>query len=143
RALDFLEELRFEAEDLAYLASLRGADGRPLFVPEFLAHLQAMRLRCDVDAVVEGTLVFPHEPLVRVRGPLSQCQLLETPLLNLLSFETLIATKATRVCLAAEGDPVLEFGLRRAQGVDGALSAARAAYIGGCAATSKDRKSVV
>ena len=136
RALDFLEGLRFQAEDLAYLASLKGADGQPLFVPEFLVHLERMRLLCDVDAVIEGTLVFPHEPLVRVRGPLSQCQLLDTPLLNFLSFETLIATKAARVCLAAQGDPVLEFGLRRAQGVDGALSASRAAYVGGCAATS-------
>jgi nicotinate phosphoribosyltransferase len=136
RALDFHEGLRFQAEDLAYLASLKGADGQPLFVPEFLVHLERMRLLCDVDAVIEGTLVFPHEPLVRVRGPLSQCQLLDTPLLNFLSFETLIATKAARVCLAAQGDPVLEFGLRRAQGVDGALSASRAAYVGGCAATS-------
>jgi nicotinate phosphoribosyltransferase len=136
RALDFLEDLRFEAEDLAYLRSLQGADGRPLFVPEFLDHLGQLRLSCDVDAVPEGTVVFPHEPLVRVRGPLSQCQLLETPLLTLVNFETLIATKAARVCLAAQGEPVLEFGLRRAQGVDGALSASRAAYVGGCAATS-------
>jgi nicotinate phosphoribosyltransferase len=136
RALDFVEELRFETEDLAYLGSLRGADGEPLFAPAFLEHLGKLRLSCDVDAVPEGTVVFPHEPLVRVRGPLSQCQLLETPLLNLVNFETLIATKAARVCLAAQGDPVLEFGLRRAQGVDGGLSASRAAYVGGCAATS-------
>jgi nicotinate phosphoribosyltransferase len=81
-------------------------------------------------------VVFPHEPLVRVRGPIMQCQIIETPLLNLINFETLIATKAARVCLAAAGDPVLEFGLRRAQGVDGALAASRAAYVGGCAATS-------
>jgi len=136
RALDYVAELRFDAGDLAYLASLRGVDGHPLFVPEFFDHLGRMRLSCDVDAVPEGTVVFPHEPLIRVRGPLSQCQLLETPLLNLLNFETLIATKAARVCLAAHGEPVLEFGLRRAQGVDGALSASRAAYVGGCAATS-------
>ena len=136
RALDLVEELRFEAEDIGYLATLEGADGRPLFHPDFLAHLGRMRLECDLDAVPEGTLVFPHEPLLRVLGPLSQCQLLETALLNLVSFETLIATKAARMCLAAHGEPVLEFGLRRAQGVDGALSASRAAYVGGCAATS-------
>jgi nicotinate phosphoribosyltransferase len=136
RALDFVEELRFDAEDLAYLGSLRGADAQPLFAAGFLEHLEGLRLACDVDAVPEGTLVFPHEPLVRVRGPLSHCQLLETALLTLLNFETLIATKAARVCLAAQGDPVLEFGLRRAQGVDGGLSASRAAYVGGCAATS-------
>jgi nicotinate phosphoribosyltransferase len=136
RVLDLAEGLRFESEDLAYLASLEGADGRALFHGEFLEHLGQMRLACDLDAVPEGTVVFPHEPLVRVRGPLSQCQLLETPLLNLVNFETLIATKAARVCLAAHGEPVLEFGLRRAQGVDGALSASRAAYVGGCSATS-------
>jgi nicotinate phosphoribosyltransferase len=89
-----------------------------------------------VDAVPEGTAVFAHEPLLRVRGPILQCQLVETPLLNLVNFSTLIATKAARVCTAAEGEPVLEFGLRRGQGIDGALSAARAAYLGGCAATS-------
>jgi len=81
-------------------------------------------------------VVFPHEPLVRVRGPILEGQILETALLNQINFQTLIATKAARVCLAARGEPVLEFGLRRAQGVDGALTASRAAYIGGCSATS-------
>ena len=84
----------------------------------------------------EGTVVFPHQPMLRVIGPLLQCQLLETPLLDMLNFQTLIATKAARVCAAADGDPVLEFGLRRAQGIDGALAASRAAYIGGCSGTS-------
>jgi nicotinate phosphoribosyltransferase len=81
-------------------------------------------------------LVFPHEPLVRVRGPIIQCQLLETALLNIVNFQTLIATKAARICHAAAPEPVLEFGLRRAQGIDGAMAASRAAHIGGCAATS-------
>jgi nicotinate phosphoribosyltransferase len=81
-------------------------------------------------------VVFPHEPLVRVRGPILQAQLVETVLLNVVNFETLIATKAARVCLAARGDPVIDFGLRRAQGIDGGLSASRAAYVGGCTGTS-------
>lgn len=135
-AVDYLEHFRFEPDDLQYLATLSGRDGRPLFAPAFLDHLAGLRLQCDVDAVPEGTVVFPHEPLLRVRGPILQGQLLETALLNIVNFQTLIATKAARVCLAAQGEPVLEFGLRRAQGVDGALTASRAAYIGGCAGTS-------
>ena len=89
-----------------------------------------------MDAIHEGTVVFPHEPLVRVHGPLWQCQLLETPLLNIVNFQTLIATKASRICQATQGEPVLEFGLRRSQGIDGGLAASRAAYVGGCSATS-------
>lgn len=135
-ALEFLRDFRFDAGDLEYLGGIAGNDGRPLFEPGFLDHLRQLRFTCDVDAMPEGTVVFPNEPLVRLRGPLVQCQLLETPLLNILNFQTLIATKAARVCLAARGEPVLEFGLRRAQGVDGALAASRAAYVGGCAATS-------
>jgi len=107
-----------------------------MFEPGFLDHLRDLELRVDVDAIPEGTVVFPQEPLLRVAGPVVPCMLLETPLLDLINFQTLIATKSARVCLAAGDDPVLEFGLRRAQGVDGAVSAARAAYIGGCAATS-------
>jgi nicotinate phosphoribosyltransferase len=136
RALDFLEGLRFEPEDIAYLDGLTGNDGTPLLDAAFLDELLRLRIRCDVDAVPEGTAVFPHEPLVRVVGPILQCQILETPLLNMVNFETLIATKAARVCQAAAGQPVLEFGLRRAHGIDGALAASRAAYVGGCAATS-------
>ncbi len=135
-ALDYLTRLRFEADDLAYLATLTGNDGEPLFDPGFLEYLGALRFTCEVDAMPEGTAAFAHEPLLRVRGPILQCQLVETPLLNMLNFSTLIATKAARVVSAAEGEPVLEFGLRRAQGIDGALTASRAAYIGGCVATS-------
>ena len=136
RAVELLGSFRYQDDDLAYLAGLPGSDGRPLFEAAFLDHLRALELRCDVDAIPEGTVVFPQEPLVRVRGPILHCQLLETALLNIVNFETLIATKAARVCLAARGEPVLEFGLRRAQGIDGGLSASRAAYVGGCAATS-------
>jgi nicotinate phosphoribosyltransferase len=135
-AIEFIERFHYAADDLEYLASLQGNDGNPLFQPEFLDFLRNLQLTCDVDAIPEGTAVFQHEPLIRIKGPLLQAQLLETPLLNLINFQTLIATKAARVCLAAQGEPVLEFGLRRAQGIDGAMSAARAAYAGGCAATS-------
>ena len=135
-AIEYLEGLRFSSDDLDYLATLAGGDGRPLFERAFLDTLGNLKWTLDVDAIPEGTPVFGHEPLVRVTGPLIQAQLLETALLNRINFETLIATKAARVCLAARGEPVLEFGLRRAQGPDGALSASRAAYVGGCAATS-------
>lgn len=135
-AIEFLERLRFEEDDLAYLAGLRGRDGQVVFDSAFLDFLRAMPLAIDVDAVPEGTVVFPHQPLLRVRGPILQAQLLETPLLTLLGFPTLVATKAVRIVEAAGGQPVLEFGLRRAQGIDGGVTASRAAYIGGCAATS-------
>src|SRR5437868_7726589 len=135
--IDFLRSFHFTETEVAYLASQRGNDGKPLFDSGFLDYLRDMQLTCDVDAIPEGTLVFPNEPLIRVVGPIIQCQLLETALLNIFNFQSLIATKAARVCLAAKGDPVIEFGLRRSQGVDGGLTAARAAYIGGCAGTSK------
>ena len=135
-AIEFIESFRFGDEDLDYLAGLRGDDDSPLFTADFLDVLRRLELACDIDAIPEGTVVFPQEPLVRVRGPILQAQLLETALLNLINFQTLIATKAARVCLAAQGDPVIDFGLRRAQGMDGGLSASRAAYAGGCAATS-------
>ncbi|MFO0746732.1 MAG: nicotinate phosphoribosyltransferase [Myxococcota bacterium] len=135
-ALEYLAGWRFEGADLEYLATLTGNDGQPLFPAAFLDYLGGLSFACDVDAVPEGTIVFPHEPLLRVTGPLVQAQIVETALLNLVNFQTLIATKAARVCNAAKGDPVLEFGLRRAQGIDGGLAASRAAYLGGCAATS-------
>ncbi len=134
--LEYVRELRFSADDLRYLGELRADSGEPMFERAFIDHLRDLQPRVDVDAVPEGTAVFPQEPILRVSGPVVPCMLLETPLLNLINFQTLIATKAARVCLAAQGDPVLEFGLRRAQGPDGGLGAARAAYIGGCAATS-------
>lgn len=134
--LELIDGFRFKAEDVDYLASLSSGAGTPLFEADFLDYLRALRLRVDIHAMPEGSLVFGNEPLVRVSGRLLDAQLLETPLLNMINFQTLIATKAARICQAAAGAPVLEFGLRRAQGVDGALSASRAAFIGGCAATS-------
>jgi nicotinate phosphoribosyltransferase len=134
--VDFCRNFRFDKDDLSYLREMRNEDGSPTFVAGFLDYLEAMEFSCDIDAVEEGTVVFPHMPIVRVKGPLIQCQLLETPLLNIVNFQTLIATKAARIVNAAQGDSVLEFGLRRAQGIDGALAASRAAYIGGCSATS-------
>lgn len=135
-AIEFLRDFHFEQADLDYLATIRGRDQQPLFDAAFLQYLSQLRFSCDVDAVPEGTVVFPHEPLLRVQGPVLQAQILETPLLNFLNFQSLIATKAARICLAARGEPVIEFGLRRAQGVDGGLTASRAAFIGGCAGTS-------
>ncbi len=134
--LEYLQCLRFEAEDLAYLATLQRQDGSPLFERPFLDFLGELAFACDVEGVPEGTVVFPHEPLLRVKGPLLQAQILETALLNLMNFQTLIATKAARVVLAARGEAVLEFGMRRAQGIDGSVSASRAAYVGGCVGTS-------
>ncbi|OYT69873.1 MAG: nicotinate phosphoribosyltransferase [Chloracidobacterium sp. CP2_5A] len=134
--IDALAQATFDESDLAYLASVAGQDGRPLFDAAFLDSLRGFRLTCDIDAIPEGVVVFPFEPLVRVAGPLMQAQLLETIILNIINFQTLIATKAARICLAAQGEPVIEFGLRRAQGPDGGLSASRAAYVGGCVATS-------
>ena len=136
QVIEFLNGFGFDDSDCEYLRTLKGDDGQPLFEPAFIEYLSRFKFECDLDAMPEGTVVFPQEPLVRVRGPLLQCQLLETPLLTLVNFPTLIATKAARVCMAAQGEPVLEFGLRRAQGMDGGLSASRAAYVGGCAGTS-------
>lgn len=134
--LEFLEGFQFSTADLSFLKGLTGNDGAPLFSKGFLEHLSDLRLSCDVHAVPEGTVVFPHQPLIRVTGPIIEAQILETALLTIINFQTLIATKAARICYAAEGDPVLEFGLRRAQGIDGGLMASRAACIGGCAGTS-------
>ncbi len=132
---ELVETYRFSERDIDYLASLDAPGGGKLFKADFLEHLSEFRLSVDIDAVSEGTIVFPNEPLVRVTGPIFECQLIETPLLNCVNFETLIASKAARVCQAA-GTPVAEFGLRRAQGAAGGVWASRAAVVGGCASTS-------
>lgn len=134
--VEYLKQWHFQADDLTYLSSLKDPKGAPLFPSEFLEYLARLSFSCDIDAISEGTVVFANEPLLRIQGPLLQCQLLESPILNIINFQTLVATKASRICRAAAGDPVIEFGLRRAQGPDGAVSASRAAYIGGCVATS-------
>ncbi len=130
QAVEYIQRLHFDGEDLAYLRSLR------MFDEDFLAYLKNFRFHGDVNAVPEGTLVFPGEPIVQVVAPLIEAQLLETALLNIINHQTLIATKASRVVQAAGGDSVLEFGLRRAQGPDAGIYGARAAIIGGCDATS-------
>jgi nicotinate phosphoribosyltransferase len=129
-ALEHVRSLAFSADDLAYLDSLGS------FRREFLDFLSGFRFQGDIWAMDEGTLAFPGEPLVRVHGTLIEAQLVESALLAILNFQTLIATKTARIRLAARGSAVVEFGLRRAQGVDGALSASRAAFIGGATATS-------
>lgn len=136
QALAYLESFSFGPAEIGYLAGLEGADGTRLFSAEFLEWLGDAAFTCDVAAVEEGTIVFPKEPLMRVCGPLPLCQIVETGLLNIINFQTLVATKASRCVEAAAGAPVMEFGLRRAQGPDGGLSASRAAYVGGCASTS-------
>ncbi len=134
--IDFLQTFRFDSSDIDYLSTLKNPDGTPLFDPAFLKYLETLSFTGHLDAVPEGTPIFPFEPILRVEGPLIECQLLESALLNLFNFASLIATKAARICFAAQGDSVIEFGLRRAQGIDGALTASRSAYIGGCDSTS-------
>lgn len=135
-AIDYLLHFHFSDSDLSYLESLRGVDQKPIFDKNFLDYLKNLKIELDVDAMPEGTVVFPHEPLIRVSGPILQAQIMESALLNIINFQSLIATKASRICWAAKSDPVVEFGLRRAQGIDGAISASRASYIGGCESTS-------
>lgn len=135
-AIEVLSDLRFDRADQDFLADLRGNDGQPLFERAFIDELARFGFTCDVDAIPEGTAVFANEPLLRVTGPILQAQIIETVLLNILNFQTLVASKSARICAAAKGESVIEFGLRRAQGIDGALAASRAAYIGGCSATS-------
>jgi nicotinate phosphoribosyltransferase len=128
--LEAVAGLSFTPEDRTYL------EAQGLFRPEFLDYLSALRFTGDIYAMAEGSVVFPGEPLLRVHAPLIQAQLLESLVLNILNFQTLVATKAARIWLASDEGTVLEFGLRRAQGVNGALAASRSAFIGGAAATS-------
>ncbi len=130
QAIEYIRSLHFSAEDIAYLRSLNTFD------EGFLALLKDFRFTGDIDAVLEGTIVFPTEPIVRVSAPMIEAQLVETALLNIINHQTLIATKASRVVQAAQGGGVLEFGLRRAQGPDAGIYGARASIIGGCVATS-------
>ncbi len=134
--LESLKIFKFNPEELDYLTTLKGSQGQALFSKEFLDHLAQLKLKINLDAVEEGQIVFANEPWLRVTGPLLPTQLLETFILNTINFQTLIATKAARVSRAANKKPILEFGLRRAQGADGGLSASRAAFIGGCQKTS-------
>ncbi len=133
---ELVENLRFDDQSIAYLEGIQAPGGGPLFKQGFLDYLRSFSMHVDVWAIPEGDLVFPREPMVRVQGTIIECQLLETALLNLVNFQTLVATKASRVVRAAEGHPVSDFGLRRAQGPDGGLAVARASYIGGCTSTS-------
>lgn len=135
-AVHWLQQFQMEASDVAYLASLKDNNGQAMFEQGFLDYLGQLRFTGTLHAVPEGTIVFANQPLLRITAPLIEAQLIETALLTLVNFPTLIATKAARIVQAAQGDAVLEFGLRRAQGIDGGLTASRSAYIGGCAATS-------
>ncbi|SNV72909.1 nicotinate phosphoribosyltransferase [Clostridium cochlearium] len=128
--VEYLSNLTFSKDDIDFLRS------KGIFDEEFLDYLRNFKFSCDVWAVPEGTPVFPNEPLVTVRGPIIQAQFVETMILLSINHQTLIATKANRICRAAEGRPVMEFGSRRAQGYDGAIYGARAAIIGGCNSTA-------
>ena len=128
--IEYIENLKFTDEDIEYLRSLN------TFEEDFLEYLSNFRFTGDIYAIPEGTVVFPREPLVKVVAPIMEAQLVETAILNIINHQSLIATKAARVCYAAKGDAIMEFGLRRAQGPDAGIFGARAAVIGGCAGTS-------
>ena len=128
--IEYIENLHFETEDIDYLRSLN------IFEEDFLEYLSTFRFTGDIYAIPEGTVVFPREPLVKVIAPIMEAQLVETAILNIINHQSLIATKAARVCYAARGDGIMEFGLRRAQGADAGTYGARAAMIAGCIGTS-------
>lgn len=130
QVIDYIENLHFSESDIAYLRS------KNMFSEAFLEYLSAFSFSCDVWAIPEGTPIFPHEPILTVRGPVIQAQFIETMVLLSINHQSLIATKANRIVRAAEGRAVMEFGSRRAQGYDGAVFGARAAYIGGCNGTA-------
>lgn len=133
--IEYVEGFSFKDDDITYLKNLTAPNGEKLFDAAFLDTLPSWQLTVDIDCMQEGTLAFAYEPVLRVSGPLSQCMMLETPLLNLFGYQTLIATKAARICDATD-KPVAEFGLRRAQGPLGGNLASRAAYVGGASSTS-------
>jgi len=128
--VDYVNNLNFSSEDIEYLKGLN------LFSDKFLKYLKDFKFTGDIYAVEEGSVMFPNEPIVTVKAPLYQAQLIETALLNIVNFQSLIATKASRVCFAAQSDAVLEFGLRRAQAPDAGIYGSRASIIGGCTGTS-------
>lgn len=130
QVIRYVQELHFSPEDIAYLRSLH------IFDEDFLAYLADFHFSGDIYAIPEGTVIFPREPLVKVVAPIMEAQLMETAILNIINHQSLIATKAARVCHAARGDGIMEFGLRRAQGPDAGTYGARAAVIGGCIGTS-------
>ncbi|MCH5271447.1 MAG: nicotinate phosphoribosyltransferase [Lachnospiraceae bacterium] len=130
QVIDYIRNLHFEAEDIKYLRSLG------IFEDDFLEYLKEFRFTGDIYAIPEGSVMFPREPMIKVIAPIMQAQLVETAILNILNHQSLIATKAARVCFAAQGDGIMEFGLRRAQGPDAGTYGARAAMIGGCIGTS-------
>lgn len=130
QAIDYIKNLKFSKEDISYLKSLN------IFSDEFISYLTDFRFTGDIYAIPEGTVVFPQEPLMRIKAPIMEAQLVETALLNIMNHQSLIATKTARVVWAAQGDPIMEFGLRRAQGPDAGTLGARAAVIGGCCGTS-------
>ena len=130
QVIQYVQELHFSQEDIAYLRSLH------IFEEDFLAYLADFHFSGDIYAIPEGTVIFPREPLVKVVAPIMEAQLMETAILNIINHQSLIATKAARVCHAARGDGIMEFGLRRAQGPDAGTYGARAAVIGGCIGTS-------
>lgn len=130
QVIEYIKDLHFTYEDVQYLQSLR------IFDADFLEYLRSFHFTGDIYAIPEGTVVFPREPLLKVVAPIMEAQLIETTILNIINHQSLIATKAARVCYAADGDGVLEFGLRRAQGPDAGIFGARAAMIGGCVGTS-------
>ena len=133
--IDYIENFHFNDEDVIYLKSLKDSKEKQLFDDDFLEYLSTLKLTIDIESVEEGTVVFPHEPILRVSGSILECQIVETAILNIFNFQTLIATKSSRICNAAKC-PVSEFGLRRAQGDAGGLWASRAAFVGGCSSTS-------
>ena len=130
QVIDYIKNLHFSPEDIAYLGSLG------IFEQDFLDYLKDFHFSGDIYAIPEGTVVFPREPLVKVIAPIMEAQLVETAILNIINHQSLIATKSARVVLAARGDGIMEFGLRRAQGPDAGTYGARAAMIGGCIGTS-------